>query len=84
VAVAQPLPADETDAVTRHVREHDRLSEDLRTVERELARDAIADPDTKRLMTIPGIDMVVAIGPAAAIGPIARFEPPASWSPILV
>jgi hypothetical protein len=74
--LSQQLPADETDAVARHVREHDRLSEDLRMVERELARDALTSPDTKRLMTIPGIDMVVAIGLLAAVGPVTRFEGP--------
>jgi transposase len=74
--LAQPLPPDEADAVARHLREHDRLTEDLRAVERELARDALADADTKRLMTIPGVDMVVAVGLLAAIGPIARFASP--------
>jgi hypothetical protein len=75
--MAQHLPPDERDAVERHLREYDRLGEDLRAVERELARDALAAPDVKRLMTIPGIDMVVAIGLVAAIGPIARFDGPA-------
>jgi transposase len=74
--LAQPLPADEEDAVARHVREYDRLSDDLRGVERELARDALADSNVTRLMTIPGIDMVVAIGVLAAIGPIDRFASP--------
>jgi transposase len=74
--MAQLLPADERNAVERHVREYDRLGEDLRVVERELARDALADPSIKRLMTIPGIDMVVALGLAAAIGPISRFKGP--------
>jgi transposase len=74
--LAQPLPPDEADAVARHLREHDRLGEDLRVVERELAREALADADTKRLMTIPGIDMVVAVGLLAAIGPVTRFEGP--------
>lgn len=74
--LGQPLPVDEQDAVARHVREHDRLSQDLRVVERELARDALSDPDTKRLMTVPGIDMVVAIGVLAAIGPVERFASP--------
>jgi transposase len=54
---AQALPPDEQDAVARHLREYDRLGEDLRVVERELARDALADPDAKRLMTIPGISI---------------------------
>ena len=74
--LGQTLPPDEQDAVVRHLREHDRLSEDLRVVEREIARDALADADTKRLMTVPGIDMVVATGLLAAIGPIERFSGP--------
>jgi transposase len=74
--LGQVLPPDERDAVARHLREHDRLSEDLRVVEREIARDALADADTKRLMTIPGIDMVVATGLLAAIGPVERFAGP--------
>ena len=72
----QPLPSDEGDAVARHLREYDRLTEDLKVVERELAREARADPNVTRLMTIPGIDMVVAVGLIAAIGPVARFDGP--------
>jgi hypothetical protein len=74
--VAQPLLSDEGEAVARHLREYDRLSDDLKVVERVLARDARADPNVTRLMTIPGIDMVVAVGLIAAIGPIARFDGP--------
>ena len=74
--LAQALPPDEGDAVGRHLREYDRLSEDLKVVERELARDARTDPNVTRLMTIPGIDMVVAVGLIAAIGPVARFAGP--------
>src|SRR3954471_15558774 len=70
--LAQALPPDEQDAVARHLREHERLSEDLRVVEREIAHEALADADTKRLTTVPGIDMVVATGLLAAIGPVAR------------
>jgi transposase len=74
--LAQVLPPDEQAAVERHLREYDRLGEDLRGVERELARGALARPEAKRLMTIPGIDMVVALGLLAAIGPISRFPGP--------
>ena len=74
--LAQPLPPDEKEAVERHLREYDRLGEDLRVVERELAREALTSTSIKRLMTIPGIDMVVAVGLAAAIGPISRFGGP--------
>ncbi len=74
--MAQHLPEDERAAIERHLREYDRLSEDLRVVERELAREALADADAKRLMTILGVDMVVAVGLTAAIGPIGRFKGP--------
>lgn len=36
--LGQPLPADEREAVDRHLREYDRLGDDLRVIERELAR----------------------------------------------
>lgn len=74
--LAQPLPGDESDAVARHLREYDRLSEDVKVVERELAREARANANVTRLMTIPGIDLVVAVGLIAAIGPVARFAGP--------
>jgi len=74
--LAQLLPDDESAAIERHIREYDRLTDDLRVVERELARDALGSAETKRLMTIPGIDMVVAVGLLAAIGPIDRFTSP--------
>lgn len=73
---AQPLPDDERAAVARHVREIDRLSEDLKMVERDLAQTAMASPATQRLMTIPGVDMIVAHGLIAAIGDPARFATP--------
>ncbi|AMK25631.1 transposase IS116/IS110/IS902 family protein [Sphingobium sp. TKS] len=68
----------EVAAIERHLREYDRLTEYLRSLERELARDALACAETKRLTTIPGIDMVVAVGLLAAIGPIDRFTSPES------
>jgi transposase len=74
--MAQDLPEDECAAVERHMREYDRLGEDLRVIERELAREALADENVKRLMTIPGVDMVVAVGLAAATGPVSRFKGP--------
>ena len=62
----QILPPDEREAVERHTREYSRLGEDLSVVERDLARNALADERAKRLMTIPGIHMVVAVGIIAA------------------
>jgi transposase len=70
----QVVPEDERLAVERHLREFDRLGEDLKVIERDLARSALADESITRLMTIPGIDMVVALALKAAIGDIQRFE----------
>jgi hypothetical protein len=44
-------------AVERHLREFDRLGEDLKVIERDLARSALADDAVQRLMTIPGVDI---------------------------
>jgi transposase len=73
---AQLLPDDERLAIERHVREIDRLGEDLKIVERDLAQAAIGSEPVKRLMTIPGIDMIVAEGLMAAIGDPTRFPCP--------
>ena len=73
---AQYLPDDERKAVEQHTEEYDRLSDALKGVERDIAQTALADSNVKRLMTIPGIDMIVAVGVMAAIGRIDRFDSP--------
>ena len=74
--IDQVVPEDERLAIERHLREFDRLGEDLKVIERDLARSALADEGVKRLMTIPGVDMVVALAMKAAIGEITRFDEP--------
>ena len=54
----------------------DRLTDDLKVRERDLAQSALADDRATRLMTIPGINMVVALALIAAIGDIKRFAKP--------
>jgi transposase len=72
----QIVPEDERLAIDRHLREFDRLGEDLQIIERDLARSALADDCVKRLMTIPGVDMTVALAMKAAIGDVSRFDEP--------
>jgi transposase len=72
----QPLPDGERMAIDRHVRELDRLGEDLAVLDREIAESAIDDPAVKRLMTITGVNLTVAAGIVAAIGDISRFKSP--------
>lgn len=54
----QILPGDERLAVERHLREFDKLTEDLKVIERDFARSALSDERVKCLMTIPGIGVV--------------------------
>jgi transposase len=70
----QRLPEDERLAINRHLREFDRLGDDLKVIERNLAQSALEDGRAKRIMTIPGIDMIVALAIVAAIGDPGRFE----------
>jgi transposase len=72
----QPLPSDEIMAIERHVRELDRLGEDLGVLDREIAQAVIDDPKVKRLLTISGINITVAAGLVAAIGDVKRFASP--------
>ena len=62
--------------VVRHVRELDRLAEDLALVDHEIAQVAIDDPAVRRLITITGVNFTVAAGIVAAIGDISRFKNP--------
>jgi transposase len=78
------VPEDERLAIERDLREFDRLGEDLRVIERDLARSTLADEGVERLMTIPGVDMVVALAMTAAIGDVARLDKPISLSAISV
>jgi transposase len=72
----QPLPEDERAAIERHMRELDRLAEDLAVLDREIAESALDDGAIKRLMTITGVNLTVAAGVMAAIGDISRFHSP--------
>jgi transposase len=68
----QVLPQD--DHVERHLSEFDRLGDDLKVIERDLARSALGNEGVKRLMTIAGVDIVVALAIVTAIGDVGRFE----------
>ncbi len=74
--VRQPVPDDERAAIERHMRELDRLGEDLRELDREIAKSALDDAAIKRLLTITGVNLTVAAGLMAAIGDIGRFSSP--------
>jgi transposase len=72
----QLVPEDERAAIDRHLRELDRLGEDLSVLDREIAQATVDDPAIKRLLTITGVNLIVAAGLLAAIGDVRRFRNP--------
>ena len=72
----QSLPADERQAVGALLRQLDFHGQELRLIDAELARVALSSADVKRLMTIPGVDAIVALSIVAAVGTFGRFSSP--------
>jgi len=73
---AQALPVDEQRSVDALVRQLDFHGDELTAVERDIAVEAIDDPVIARLMTVPGIDVTVAVAVVAAVGDFSRFSSP--------
>jgi transposase len=72
----QPLPSDEQSAVATYLRTLDLAGIDLRAVEENLAQAALPRADVRHLITIPGVDAIVALSLVAAIGDVGRFASP--------
>jgi transposase len=72
----QALPEDERDTVDAGLRQIDFLTEEVTKIERDLARFALDSPQTKRLMTVPGVGLITAVASLAQIGEIDRFGDP--------
>src|SRR5689334_8991566 len=72
----QVLPDDERATIDRHLRELDRLGEDLAVLDRDVGEAVVENPGVKRLLTIAGVNVTVAAGLVAAIGDVHRFSSP--------
>jgi transposase len=70
----QQLPVDERRAVDALLRQLDFHGEELKLIDAELARVALARDDVRRLMTIPGVDATIALSIVAAVGDFSRFD----------
>lgn len=70
------LPADERLTVESCLREADFLAAEIAAVDADLAREALKDEQVKRLMTIPGVDMITAVTLMSCIGDARRFPSP--------
>jgi transposase len=73
---ALPLPADERETVAGCLRQVDFLDREISELERGLARTALGSAEIRRLMSVPGVNLVSAATVVAAIGDVGRFESP--------
>jgi transposase len=70
------LPAEERETVDASLRQIDFLEQEIAEVERAIATDALASPEVKRLMTVPGVNVITAATFVAAVGDASRFAMP--------
>jgi len=71
-----PLPRAEKDLLARHLDELDWVSGKLERLDADLAQRSLDDPRARKLMSVTGINCVVATTVLAAIGDISRFPAP--------
>jgi transposase len=69
----QELPLAEQESVDVALRQVEFLDSEIAQVEQLIAADALSWPEVKRLMTVPGVNVIVAATFMAAVGDIARF-----------
>jgi transposase len=70
------LPAHEREQVDSNLRLHDTLDAEVELAERQLAEHALNSGEVLRLMTIPGVGAITALGLVAVIGNVSRFPSP--------
>jgi transposase len=67
------LPEEEQETVEGCLRQVDFLDSEIASIDRKVAQFVLGSSDARRLMTIPGVDVVTAAALLAAIGDIRRF-----------
>jgi transposase len=67
------LPLEERESVDAGIRQVEFLDCEIAAVERLVAQQALAWPDIRRLMTVPGVNLICAATFIAAIGHAGRF-----------
>lgn len=76
----QLLPPDERDTVDAALRQIDFLTEEINTIEHDLAKLVLASPEACRLLSVPGVGMITAAVFLAQVGTTAgdinRFTSP--------
>ena len=67
------LPVEERETVDGCLRQIEFLDQEIAEVEQQVARDALTSPQVKRLLTVPGVNVIVAATFLAAVGDVGRF-----------
>jgi transposase len=70
------LAPEERESVDAALRQVDFLDSEIEAVESLIAKAALESAEVRRLMTVPGVNVVAAATFMAAIGDIRRFESP--------
>ena len=70
------LALEERETVDGCMRQIEFLDREIAAVERLIAQAALGSKEIKRLMSVPGVNVIVAASFLAAIGDIGRFESP--------
>jgi transposase len=68
------LPVEEAETVESALRHVEFLDQEIAAVERLIAREALRSPEARRLMTVPGVNVICAATFLAAVGDIRRFR----------
>ena len=68
------LPVEETETVASALRHVEFLDGEIAAVERLIARAALGSQDARRLLTVPGVNVICAATFVAAVGDIRRFR----------
>jgi transposase len=68
------LPLEERETVDGCLRQIEFLDVEVAEVEKQVAADALGTPEIKRLMTVPGVNVIAAATFLAGVGDIGRFR----------
>jgi transposase len=70
------LPAEESETVSAAMRQIEFFDSEISEIERLIAGAAVESAEIRRLMSVPGVNVIVAASFMAAIGDIHRFQSP--------
>lgn len=68
------LPTEEAETLQSALRQIDFLDLEIEQVERTVAKQMLDSPEAKRLLTVPGVNVIAAATFLAAVGDITRFR----------